>query len=182
MAISSRHVEFQEFKKKKIWVVDKKSGNKSMMLYPRSTDVTWGFPPYWRWNCYKETSDENIEVLKLSAVCWLNVRGLFKMSELSPGVEYEMAYIIKLTKGEFGWELPVTLEITIPSLGKVQKRVVSLLEKPRGEWIELNGGSFQAQENGEVWFDLYEHGGHWKSGLIIKGIIIRPKKLTLKKN
>ena len=126
-------------------------------------------------------SDENIEVVKLSSVCWLNVRAQFKMSELSPGVEYEMAYIIKLTNGGFGWELPVTLQINIFPQGQVQKRLVSLLEKPRGDWIELNGGSFRTQESGEVCFDLYEHGGHWKNGLLIKGIIIRPKKLILKK-
>ncbi|VVA14374.1 PREDICTED: cyclin-dependent [Prunus dulcis] len=51
-------------------------------------DVTWGFPPYWVWNCYKETSEDNVEVVELSSVCFLNVRGQFKMSELSAGVVY----------------------------------------------------------------------------------------------
>ncbi|XP_015871395.2 protein PHLOEM PROTEIN 2-LIKE A1 [Ziziphus jujuba] len=174
---SSSHGEFHEFKRKKIWV-DKKTGYKCMMLYPRWLDIAWGgHPGYWVWNCYKETSDENIEVAKLAAVCWLQVRGQFKMSELSPGVDYEIAYIIKIKNGASGWELPVTLEINNLSERKVQKRVVSLLEKPRGDWIELNGGSFQTNKEGprDVWFTLYEHGGHWKKGLIIKGIIIRPK-------
>ncbi|KAM5578804.1 lectin [Rosa sericea] len=168
-------VAFQFLCMQKIWS-EKKSSYKCIMLYPRWFDVTWGFPPHWLWNCYEETSDENIEVAKLMSVCWLNVRGQFKMSELSSGVVYEIAYIVKLTKEGFGWEFPVTLKLKVPE-GREQKRQYSLLEKPLGEWIELIGGSFQAKEGEtrEVWFDICEHGGHWKSGLILKGIIIRPK-------
>lgn len=122
-------------------------------------------------------SDENIEVAKLSHVCWLDVRGKFKISELSKEVEYEAVYVVKLTKGANGWELPVRLKLSLPG-GKVQERRVSLLEKPRGEWLELSVGNFFTRENiidGEVCFDLYEHGGHWKSGLVIKGAILRPR-------
>ncbi|KAL6285865.1 hypothetical protein ACE6H2_010255 [Prunus campanulata] len=164
--------EFQEFKKVKVWV-EKKS--RCMTLYARWLDVTWGFPPYWVWNCYKEMSEDNVEVVKLLSVCWVNVRGQFKMSELSAGVVYEMAYKVKLTNGAFGWELPVTVKIRFPD-GREQKRQYSLFQKPRGEWIELSGGSFEVkgEENGEVWFDLCQHGGHWKKGLIIQGIIIKP--------
>ncbi|XP_021801045.1 protein PHLOEM PROTEIN 2-LIKE A1-like, partial [Prunus avium] len=79
--------EFQEFKKVKVWV-EKKS--RCMTLYARWLDVTWGFPPYWVWNCYKEMSEDNVEVVKLLSVCWVNVRGQFKMSELSAGVVYEI--------------------------------------------------------------------------------------------
>ncbi|CAB4272779.1 unnamed protein product [Prunus armeniaca] len=41
----------------------------------------------------------------------------------------------------------------------------------KDQWIELVGSRFEAKEGeaGEVCFDLYEHGGHWKSGLIVKG-------------
>ncbi|KAJ9680089.1 hypothetical protein PVL29_019388 [Vitis rotundifolia] len=40
----------------------------------------------------------------------------------------------------------------------------------RGEWIELNVGSFQTEKGktGEVCFGLCDHRGHWKRGLIIK--------------
>ncbi|XP_027162122.1 protein PHLOEM PROTEIN 2-LIKE A1-like [Coffea eugenioides] len=166
--------EFLEHKKKKRWV-DEKSGNYCFMLYPRSLYVTWGQREYWDWKCFKETSDDNIEVVKLSHICWLDVRGKFKMSDLSKGAMYEVVYMVKLTKGADGWELPITLRLSLPG-GEVQERKVSLLEKPRGEWIELNLGSFQASdgEHGEVCFDLWEHGGHWKNGLLVQGAIIRP--------
>lgn len=99
------------------------------------------------------------------------------MSELSPGISYDVFYQVKLTKGgSFGWELPITLRLSLPD-GTVRHRQVSLLKKPRGEWIELNVGNFQPQqgEDREVCFDLYQHGGHWKSGLIVKAAILRPR-------
>nr|XP_011467106.1 PREDICTED: protein PHLOEM PROTEIN 2-LIKE A1-like [Fragaria vesca subsp. vesca] len=151
------------------------SNYKCVMLFPRRLHISNLVPPYWAWNCYKETSD-NVEVAKLRTVCWLDVRGHIKMSELSCGVVYEIAYIVKLTNGASGWELPITLKLRYPD-GREQIRQQSLLEKPRGEWMELSGGTFltNQEETGEFWFDLCEHGGHWKTGLIIKGIIAKPK-------
>ncbi|XP_048420458.1 lectin-like [Pyrus x bretschneideri] len=137
-------------------------------------------PPHCFWNCYKETGDD-IEVAKLTGVRDLDVRGWFKMSALSSGVVCEIACMVKLTNGASGWELPVTLKINLPGQGGTEKkRRYSLLKKPRGLWMELNGGSFQsmAGETGEVIIDLYNHDKPSKSGLIIKGIIIRPKELN----
>ncbi|XVF30651.1 hypothetical protein REPUB_Repub16aG0076700 [Reevesia pubescens] len=173
---------FLEHKRKKTWE-DAKSGQKCFMLYARSLYITWGGREHWIWNSFKDTSDENIEVAKLSHVCWLDVRGKFKISDLSPGTVYEVVYEVKLTKGASGWELPIKLRLSLPN-GRVQERQVSLLQKPRGQWMELNVGSFCTEENGktsaqeetrEVCFDLYEHGGHWKNGLVIRGAILRPK-------
>ncbi|TXG66479.1 hypothetical protein EZV62_007754 [Acer yangbiense] len=100
----------------------------------------------------EELNDDNIEVAKLSHVCWLDVRGKFKISDLSPGIVYQVVYVVKLTKGASGWELPVTLRLSLPG-EEVQDRQVSLLEKPRGEWIELNVGNFltDGRETRENW-------------------------------
>lgn len=46
----------------------------------------------------------------------------------------------------YGWEAPVILKLTLPT-GKVQNRQVSLLEKPRGQWIELSVGIFLTDQN-----------------------------------
>ncbi|XVF30649.1 hypothetical protein REPUB_Repub16aG0076500 [Reevesia pubescens] len=152
---------FLEHKRKKTWE-DAKSGQKCFMLY---------------------ASDENIEVAKLSHVCRLDVRGKFKISDLSPGTVYEVVYEVKLTKGAFGWEFPIKLRLSLPN-GRVQERQVSLLQKPRGQWMELHVGSFCTEENGEtsaqeetreVCFDLYNHEEPWKHGLVIRGAILRPK-------
>uniref|UniRef100_A0A803L8R5 Uncharacterized protein n=1 Tax=Chenopodium quinoa TaxID=63459 RepID=A0A803L8R5_CHEQI len=99
------------------------------------------------------------------------------MSELSPGVTYEVVYAVKLTKSASGWELLLMLRLIAPG-NEVKLRQVSLLMKPKGEWFELNLGSFQAKadETEEVCFDIFERGGHWKTGLIIKAAIIRSKR------
>ncbi|XWS42784.1 hypothetical protein CRYUN_Cryun16bG0044100 [Craigia yunnanensis] len=105
---------------------------------------------------------------------------VLKILDLSPGILYEAVYEVKLTKRASGWELPLKLRLSLPN-GRVQERQVSLLQKPRGQWMELNVGNFYTEENGEtgetveVCFDLYEHGGHWKSGLVFRGAILRPK-------
>ncbi|KMT20722.1 hypothetical protein BVRB_1g006960 [Beta vulgaris subsp. vulgaris] len=166
---------FFEHKRKKKWV-DKKDGSCGFMLYARSLFVTLGHLQYWSWNSFKDTDDDNIEVAKLMSVCWLDVRGKLAMSELSAGVTYESVYVIKLTKSASGWELPLILRLNVPG-EETKIRQLSLLMKPRGEWFELNLGTFQAKANevGEVCFDIFEHGGHWKTGLIIKAAIIRPK-------
>ncbi|TXG66478.1 hypothetical protein EZV62_007753 [Acer yangbiense] len=166
---------FHSIAVEKKWI-DNKSGCHCFMLYSRSLYITWGHSQYWTWNCFKETSDDNIEVAKLSHVCWLDVRGKFRISDLSPGIVYEVVYVVKLTKGASGWEFPITLRLSLPS-GEVRDRQVSLLEKPRGKWIELNVGNFLTRtgETREVCFDIYQHGGHWKTGLIIRGAILRPQ-------
>ena len=97
------------------------------------------------------------------------------MSDLSKGAMYEVVYVVKLTKGADGWELPSTLRLSLPG-GEVKERKVSMLEKPRGEWIEFNLASFRARdgEHGEGCFDFWEHGGYWKNGALVQGAIIRP--------
>ncbi|KAK9292531.1 hypothetical protein L1049_020505 [Liquidambar formosana] len=143
----------------KKWV-DNNSGHISFMLYARSFYICWGTSPeYWTWNCLKETRDETIEVAKLIKVCWLDVGGNFEISDLSPGIVYEVVYVVKLTDESSGWEFPITLRLSLPD-GKAQERQVSLLEKPKEEWIELNVGNFNVEngETGEVYFNLAEHG------------------------
>ncbi|KAG6632310.1 lectin-like isoform X1 [Carya illinoinensis] len=175
--LNNPQLGFLEHKRKKKWV-DQKTGYICFMLYARSLYVTWGAKgEYWDWNCFKETSDENIEVAKLTAVCWLDVRGKVNVSELSPEVVYEVVYEVKLKRGASGWELPIILQLSLPD-GSIKQRQVSLLEKPRGEWIELSVGCFKPKngDSGEVGFDIMEHGGHWKRGLIIRGAILRPSQ------
>ncbi|XP_059430869.1 putative disease resistance protein At3g14460 [Corylus avellana] len=169
---------FLEQKRKKKWV-DEKTGHFCFMMYARLLFKTWSGGEYWIWNCFKETS-ENIEVVKLSHVCWMEVNGKLSMSELSPEVVYEIVYVVKLTNGAFGWERPIKLKLTLPD-GRVQERQLSLLEKPRRRWIELNVGNFQTNdgESREVGFTISQIAGQWKNGLIVKGAIIRPKQTTL---
>ena len=83
---------------------------------------------------------------------------------------YEVTYLVMLTKGASGWELPIKLKLSLPD-GKVQESQVSILQKPRGQWMELSLGHFCTGENGEtretreVCFYLYEFGAIGKMDL-----------------
>lgn len=86
----------------------------------------------------------------------------------------------------YGWEAPIILKLTLPN-GRVQNRQVSLLGRSPGDNglglsvanfltdQNIYGSSSSSSETAEVSFNLTQIAGHWKSGLIIKGAILRPK-------
>ncbi|MQM07210.1 hypothetical protein Taro_040048 [Colocasia esculenta] len=152
------------------------------MLCARSLIITWGEDPrYWKWFPLQETSNIQIRVAALLNVCWLEIHGRLEISCLTPETTYEAAFIVMINHTSYGWNVPVNLGLE-DGEGKVQRQVASLMDKPRGEWIELKVGEFktsrEAGSNGkEVKVSLFEYdGGAWKNGLVVKGIRVRPKK------
>ncbi|MCL7036153.1 hypothetical protein MKW94_012082 [Papaver nudicaule] len=175
---------FLHQKKQKYWTEN--SGYNCFMLFPRNLAITWAENQcYWHWPSVKEssTSDETaIEVAELMNVCWLEVNGKLDISKLTPGVKYEILFVVMLKNSAYGWEAPVNLRLVHPD-GKIQQRKENLQIKPKLEWIELHVGEFQTppqpddKQEKEIQFSLYEYeDGNWKRGLIIKGVIVRPKK------
>ncbi|KAF5200131.1 Phloem protein 2-like a1 [Thalictrum thalictroides] len=193
-------------KRQKYWI-EKDSGINCFMLLPRGLTIIWGDDKqYWTWPTFEEPDGVVVEMAELLKVCWLEVNGSLDLSLLSPNNMYEIVFIIKLDNEAAGWETPVTLKtrfidaeevhklsllpkprgqwIEVQVLGDsepdIKTRKSSLLTKPRGQWFELQAGEFYADPNikkKHICFSLcgYE-GGKWKSGLLIKGAIIRPKK------
>ena len=105
------------------------------------------------------------EILK---VCWLEVHGKFEIAKLSPGVMYEVAFVVMMKDPAYGWEVPVNLKLALPD-GNTQERKENLREKPKGQWIEIPVGQFRTtSENiGEIEFSLFEYEGRkWKRGLV----------------
>ncbi|XP_068655891.1 uncharacterized protein PHLOEM PROTEIN 2-LIKE A4-like [Aristolochia californica] len=164
--------------KKEVQKEEKKPGPKSHIISARDLSITWsGDPRYWSWLSWKEpASNTHIEVAHLLNVCWLEVHGKFDMSKLSSGLVYEIVFEVMLKDPAYGWNVPVNLKLVNP-LGQTQEHREKLVEKLRGQWIELHVGDFSRTNNGtgEVQFSLFEYGGQWKRGLIIKGAVIRPK-------
>lgn len=114
---------------------------------------------------------------ELKKVCWLEVRGKFDTRKLSPGILYEVSFLVMLKDPAQGWEVPVNVRLDLPG-DKKQERQESLVEKLRVSWIEIPVGQFvaSAQDVGEMEFSMYEYeGGIWKQGLVIKGVAIKPK-------
>lgn len=164
-------------RRKKYWV-DKK-GNNCFMVFANGLMITWiENPTYWYLHTV-QTSDHvgNITVAQLRQVAWLEVHGRLHATLLSPGVTYQVAFVIMLEYSSYGWEVPVNFRLTLPN-GSKQQHKENLKEKPKGEWLRIPVGEFKASpENvGEIEFSLYEYdGGSWKKGLIVKSAIIEPK-------
>lgn len=118
-----------------------------------------------------------IEVAELNRVCWLEVHGKFDTRKLSPGILYNVSFIVMLKDPAQGWEIPVNVRLVLPG-GKKQQHNENLMDKLRARWIEIPVGEFVASEKdgGEMEISMYEYeGGMWKMGLVIKGISIKPK-------
>jgi hypothetical protein len=109
------------------------------------------------------------------------VRGKLEITKLSLAkTTYEVVFVIKLEQAS-RWEVPVNVTLILPD-GSKQEREENLEEMPKGEWIEFPVGDFVAspERTSKIEFAIYEHGdNHWKRGLVIKGVAIRPKYQVL---
>ncbi|OIV93321.1 hypothetical protein TanjilG_23093 [Lupinus angustifolius] len=118
------------------------------------------------------------EVAELKRVCWLEVHGKFDTRKLSPGILYEVSFVVMLKDPAQGWEVPVNVRLVLPG-GKKQEHKEKLIDKLRMRKIEIPVGEFVASagdNGGEMEFSLYEYeGGMWKQGLVIEGVTIKPK-------
>ncbi|KAK9267216.1 hypothetical protein L1049_009636 [Liquidambar formosana] len=169
---------FLNQKRKKYWV-ERKTNNNCFMVFARDLLITWAEDNrYWHWFGLKDTrSDEFIDVAELYNVCWLEVHGKFEIAKLSPGIMYEVVFVVMLKDQASGWEVPINLRLSLPD-GNIQEHKESLMEKPRGQWMEILAGEFKTlpEKAGEMEFSLFEYeGGKWKRGLVIKGVVIRAK-------
>ena len=118
-----------------------------------------------------------IELARLKMVCWLEVHGKFDIGMVSPGILYQVSFIVMLKDSAEGWELPINVRLVLPG-GRKQQHKENLMEKSRERWIEVPVGEFVASEKdvGEMEISLYEYeGGMWKTGLLIQGVAIKPK-------
>ncbi|KAJ0966316.1 hypothetical protein J5N97_027454 [Dioscorea zingiberensis] len=163
---------------KKYWV-DQETGCNCFMLFPKDLSITWGEDTrYWQWFRCEDTRETSIEEAHLVNVCWLEIHGKFNTSLLTPKTKYEVVFIVKMKELSYGWYIPVNLRLSFED-GVVQQHKENLQELPREEWRELKVGEIMnnGEKSKEVEFSLFEYeGGQWKRGLVIKGVIIRPKK------
>lgn len=122
-------------------------------------------------------SDNFVVGAKLLEVWWLDIRGRFDVTKLSPSTVYQVVFDIKLEKFTFKFDTPVNL-ILAPPNGFTQERKENLEHMPRGEWLEILAGEFTTglDPNGHLEFGLFHHDNKIvKRGVLIKGVTIRPK-------
>ncbi|XP_074581499.1 F-box protein PP2-B11-like [Curcuma longa] len=89
-------------------------------------------------------------------------------------------------QGFCSWQRQLTVEETREAEEEVEGIGGCVPRRRDDGWMEIELGEFynhgeeDGEEDGEVHIRLLEvKGGHWKNGLIIEGIEIRPKKSTL---
>ncbi|RZC84765.1 hypothetical protein C5167_047552 [Papaver somniferum] len=161
--------------------------NLELLARMTSFYIAWGDDTrYWTWLSVTEPSaasnNAEIEVPELIKVCWLDVHGTLDMSKLTPGVNYEVVFIVMLRERSYGWGKPVNLCLVLPDGQRLDQTLV-LETMPKSTWIEIHVGDFQTPEQQpgdqekQVKFNLSEQETlFWKSGLVIEGAIVRPKK------
>ncbi|KAK3037087.1 hypothetical protein RJ639_029929 [Escallonia herrerae] len=135
---------FLNQKRKKYWV-HRTSYHNCFMLFARDLAITWADDErFWHWANFKETSDAFVDVAEMLKVCWLEIHRRFGTTNLSPGIVYEVIFVVMLKDPAYGWEVPVNLRLFLPD-GSSQEHKENFMEKQRGQWIEILAGKFMAK-------------------------------------
>ncbi|XP_052170370.1 putative F-box protein PP2-B12 isoform X8 [Diospyros lotus] len=172
--------------------LEKSSGRKCYMLAARDLTIVWGdSPEYWTWTSLPDSRFS--EVAELLAVCWLEIRGKVSTRILSPNTTYAAFLVFKLAARVKGFQVPADVALGIsgcehttqttyldPVAGQRHQHTEGDNQYPRVRedgWMEVELGEYfnEGGEERELEMSVMGRGGHWKRGLIIQGIDIRPK-------
>ncbi|XP_039168106.1 uncharacterized protein PHLOEM PROTEIN 2-LIKE A4-like [Eucalyptus grandis] len=150
------------------------------MVLPRAMDIEGGDRDItWRWTQNEEKcfgGHAGIAVPELLKLSWLAINGSFNTNALSPKTTYEAAFVVKLREICNTWPLPVNSELYLPD-GKLVNSAESLAKKPIEKWIKLRVGKFVTHPKnvGKIRFVLHERSQIYKSGLVLRGLLLHPK-------
>nr|BAK79141.1 phloem lectin-like protein [Benincasa hispida] len=155
------------------------SASKNIFIPARDLTIAWiDDPQYWKWTS-KEIDGKKVEVAELIRVYWLNIAGSINVQKLSPGITYEIVFDVLLKESAYDWKNPVNLELKQPD-GLTIVTHESLENQSRDTWFQIKVGEFKVDDvGGKLAFTLYEHGQYWKSGLVVRGVEILPKKIII---
>ncbi|KAL7085891.1 hypothetical protein ACP275_14G305600 [Erythranthe tilingii] len=154
----------------------------------RELSIAWGDnPSYWKWTRHASCSSEVAELLN---VCWLDITGRVDRKELRVGTRYSAFLVFKLR------DRTKCLEKAFVSLNNEKTKTVFLdvnqeninnnnnndgplilPHRRSDDWSEIKLGDFfnGSGDDGHVDMMLFEKiDGRWKSGLIVRGIDVRP--------
>ncbi|XP_058092558.1 F-box protein PP2-B10-like [Magnolia sinica] len=183
--------------------IEKTTGKKCFMLSARELSIVWGdTPSYWNWMNHPQSRFAEVAVLNM--VCWLEIHGLIDSCMLSPKTRYSAYFVMGYDVGSYGLESPpAEVSVRLGELSKHfaflqseenrrnRDQPLNMLNHhpeagnatrvplPRSDgWSEIELGDCYNDEGDEgvVKMSLLEVAGrHWKAGIIIEGIEIRPK-------
>ncbi|KAJ3691516.1 hypothetical protein LUZ61_020680 [Rhynchospora tenuis] len=183
--------------------LEKSSGAKCFMISARALSIIWGDNDnYWQWIALPESRFN--ECAELSAVCWLEIKKTIDFNILTIHTVYAAYLVFKLADNAYGLGNPLqTTKITLAGdtvsehsvcldvsesethnpwwdreIEDITDDVILPSERQDG-WWEVELGEFYSGDgiNGEVGMSFTEiRGGHWKNGLIVQGIEVRPRQ------
>ncbi|KAF7824938.1 putative F-box protein PP2-B12 [Senna tora] len=166
MALSHRPIIIDHGRKS--FQLERMSGKKCYMLSARDLTIIWGpNPEYWEWKNLPDSRFE--EVAELLAVCWLEIHGMIESHKLSSNTEYGAYLVFKMREGN-------------QSGFSVRGLVVKNAEERRDGWLEIEMGRLfvSAHQLQQLHMTLKEvERLHWKRGLIVQGIELRPSNITI---
>ncbi|XP_057536512.1 putative F-box protein PP2-B12 [Amaranthus tricolor] len=176
--------------------LDKRSGKKCYMLSARALKIEWADTlQYWSWFSMPESRFP--EVAQLQEVCWLDIVGEINTKLLTQNTTYGAYLLFKVDIDSFrGFNNPEMKVLCVCESDNKQESSVkhSDLEEDRrlsqkdvlikrdDGWMEIEMGRYKvgSMGNGDdkvknlqmIMRESKEL--HWKSGLIVQGIEIRP--------
>ena len=128
------------------------------------------------------------EVAELLSVCWLEISGKIVAHILSPKTTYKAYLVFKFGERAYGLGYPHAVA-SVKLGGHESNNIVFMQRKVSSDadgqvpqersdgWMEIEMGTFFNDEGDEGEVEMnFKHvmGGHWKRGLIVEGIEIRP--------
>ncbi|KAG5607599.1 hypothetical protein H5410_029091 [Solanum commersonii] len=163
----------------------------SAWLGARELSIEWADnPQHWTWNYIHNSS---VEVAELLNVCWLDIRGKIDTSRLARKTSYSAYLVFRLTANHRELERGIASVrfVKDKAEGTDEEGYTVFISKAKGHegergifayprsdaWLETKLGEFfnNFGEDGEVEMRLMENKNpNWKSGIIVKGIDIRP--------
>ncbi|KAF7851732.1 hypothetical protein BT93_L2924 [Corymbia citriodora subsp. variegata] len=163
----------------KYWVHDKLNKNCWMVLAKVLSISSVHDRRCWKWTEEEEKSyhpeNRKICIAELDKVSLLEISGKCKTIVLSPKTAYEVEIFVKMKPESSGWEVPVSLSLTLPD-GNKQGRMEFLDRLEKDKWLPISIGKFETTPKtvGEISFSLTQTDGHSKSGLLVKGVVFTP--------
>ncbi|CAH1451182.1 unnamed protein product [Lactuca virosa] len=144
----------------------------------------------WKWGHIPESRFAEVCILK--KVCWLQIRGKIASVMLSQNSTYVAYLVFRTTSNSKGLSVTSKTTVSFNGIGMVTENVY--LQRPKAceiwqendvfphrrkdGWMEIKLGEFEYNEgdSGEVEMTFEEVKDlHWKEGLIVEGIELRPK-------
>ncbi|KAL4561135.1 hypothetical protein LXL04_033297 [Taraxacum kok-saghyz] len=176
--------------------LNKHNGKKCFMVGAKALSIAWQDTlVFWRWRTLPESRFS--KVAELLAVCWLEIKGKIRTSMLSSETSYAAYLVYKIGDISHGLDFPgktmirhngddvavTTVHIKPPKdgenlQGSGDADVMGVGPRTRADgFMEIELGRFynngETDEEVEMGF-METRELHWKSGLIVEGIDIRP--------